>query len=99
MKPAPKIVESHVATCCGNFKFTGTYSIETQEALLSHIEKDHKELFLQLQKKGRILARSQNGRGYFDSDKDNGWAKAQELFRHAWTRHALEEVVIKGNGF
>lgn len=87
----PRLVESYKAVCCGT-ETTFSEKYEAVKFLLTHVQTAHKQFYKQLEKKGRQLARSQNGCGYYDgSDRDTGWAKARAGFREAWIKHALED--------
>ena len=85
-----KVRTSTIVTCCFWDK---TFEDEYVglDYLLSHIKVSHKELSLRLAQRARILARSQNGLGYWDSETDDGWSRAQPAFRTAWTIKALRE--------
>lgn len=41
------------------------------------------------------MSHSQNGCGYMDygKPKNDGWHKATDYFREAWTENALEEMI------
>ena len=67
---------------------------EAVEWAKKHIKEYHSKIYENLEKRGRELARSQNGCGYYDgSDKDTGWQKASTTFRDAWIKHAVEEML------
>ena len=92
-----KIVESYEVQCC-DVKKSFEWKHEAVDYLMGHIRRKHKNLLPTLEKKGRDLARSQNGCGYYDgSDKDTGWPRAQASFREAWRKHALERMLRFSN--
>ena len=84
-------------SCCEKFTDTSNEQYEAVINLLNHIKNHHKSFFEKLQIRGRQLAMSQNGCGYFDDGKSKtgGWHESQASFRMAWTRHALEEILNK----
>src|SRR6266700_6264353 len=80
-------------SCCGIEKKC-EYESEAVVWLLAHNHQDHRALLKKIEKKARKLARSQNGRGYYDAnDKDTGWQRAQPTFREAWRMQALKEIL------
>lgn len=86
-----KITKVVTVTCCGKCK---TFDKEYQavDYLLNHIRRSHKGLLKQLDARGRVLAKSQNGCGYYDGNGE-GWRRAKRKnpnFVSAWTKHALE---------
>lgn len=86
-----RLTESYTVECCAQV-VSFECKHEALEWLMKHIRAAHLNLLTKLEKRGRELARSQNGCGYYDgSDKDVGWPKAQETFREAWRTNALKE--------
>jgi hypothetical protein len=88
-----KIIPKFTVTCCG---LSRNYREEylAVEGLMRHIRKKHKDILAKLESRGRVLARSQNGCGYYDgSDSDTGWPLSPETFKEAWRRNALREML------
>lgn len=93
------IVSFHTVRCHNSCGFTSTskYEYLAVDALFEHIKEKHVKTFEQLMKRGRKLATSQNGCGYWDDGKDgSGWDEAQQTFRDAWTESALKEKLGLG---
>lgn len=95
-----KITTTIKVECCnGKFEFSSSSNHEVIEALLNHVKINHKPLYERLERKGRRLAMSQNGCGYYDSGKgeQGGWWDAQPPFRQAWIENALEDELNENN--
>lgn len=90
MKPALKSI--YAVTCC-TMSRQFPYKAEALQWLWKHIKRYHKSRVKEIEQQARLLARSQNGRGYFDSDKNDGWNNVHATFREAWCASALEELV------
>lgn len=89
-----KLVRTFKISCCGQ-ENSFSWEYEALERLLHHVKYSHKALWKKLEKRGRELARSQNGLGYSDYDHSNGWRKAQPWFRDAWREKALKEHLCR----
>lgn len=85
-----KLTEQYTAQCCDK-EWVQDTEWSALDKLLNHIMHVHPELYAKLKQRGRILARSNNGCGYWDSDSENGWDKAQPTYRRAWIENALKE--------
>jgi hypothetical protein len=88
-----ELIETFTVKCC-DLEWSYEHKYQALEVLLSHIQNWHSQFFESLNNQGRMLARSQNGSGYWDSDTRDGWSNAHEEFRHAWTINALEKYLI-----
>ena len=93
-----KLISQFTAICDCCETFTGECDYEVLTQLQIHIKTKHSKIYKQFESLGRNAAKSQNGCGYFDSgkSKDDGWHKAQQTFRDAWIRKALERKIKYG---
>jgi len=88
-----------VVECCDKRKeFDNKFDV--MDWAYKHIKQSHKELFLEIENKARLMAREMNGKGYFDSPKqiltESGWHNAQDSFKYAWCLDALK-IYLKEN--
>lgn len=98
-----KLERKFIITCPCQQKFYGVSEDDILERVKDHILRNHYEEYVQLSNSARILARSQNGAGYFDCDTFSktdemlqGWWASQETFRNAWIKEALKRLINQG---
>ena len=86
----PKFERKFTVRCC-DLTASFDWEHDALDSLLEHIEQYHPDKYRSFLKKARLAARCQNGCGYWDSNNENGWDKAQETFRRAWLRTVFGE--------
>jgi hypothetical protein len=86
----PSIKTRFTVSCCF---YTGEANTAhtALDSLLKHIEENHPEYEAELYLRARLLARSQNGSGYLDTNWCDGWTNAHAGFKRAWAIEALKE--------
>lgn len=92
-----KYEQWHKISCkrkCGQV-FQGEHDYDVLNLMLDHIRNIHPVLFKTMTRRGRKMAMSQNGQGYYDDGKtaDGDWITATRVFRDAWRTDALREVL------
>ena len=89
-----KITTKVTVHCCKTLH-EFEHECAAMEFLLEHISKSHERLYGEIDRRARKLARSENGRGYWDTNDCDGWTNSSETFRQDWHIHALKDKLRK----